>query len=55
MIEDGFAKGKYIETTDSTLCDLKDSKIYFIVIFIDTKIVRQCDRVLISLAVFCYS
>ena len=54
MIEDGFAKGKYIETTDSTLCDLKDSKIYFIVIFINTKIMRQCDRVLTSLAVFCY-
>ena len=36
MNEDGIVDGKYIETTDNTLCDLKRSqKFLFIIIFIN--------------------
>ena len=51
MIEDGITEGKYIEASDN-ICDLNDSKIFFIVIFINTKIMKQYFHVLISLAVF---
>ena len=39
MIEDGITEGKYIETTDKT-CDVNDFKIFFAVIFINTKIMK---------------
>ena len=44
MIEDCITEGNYIETSDF--------KIFFIIIFINTKIMKQCDHVLISLAAF---
>ena len=52
MVEDGTAEVKYIETTDNTLCNINDSNIFFTVIFINKEIMKQCVRVLISLAVF---
>ena len=52
MIEYGINEGKYIETSDNTSRHLNQFQDFFIVIFINTKIMNQCLQVLISLTVF---
>ena len=50
MIEDGITEGKYIETSNNTLCDLKRFQDFLHRhLFINTKIMKQCVHVPISL------